>query len=249
MLLKDKTAVVYGAAGAIGGAVARAFAREGAVVYLAGRTKSRLDTVADDIRAGGGLAHTTELDALHEQAIDQFVDTVVAATGRLDISFNAIGIEDVQQSLSEIALDDFLQPIMIAMCTQFLTTRAATRHMVSRGSGVILAFGGGDESTLPGLGGFKVALDAIEGHRRQWACELGRHGIRFVTLKTGGVPETIPADFPGRDAIVASLEESALLPGAATLADVGNVAAFVASDQARTITATQINISCGAMMD
>ena len=149
----------------------------------------------------------------------------------------------------EISVEDFLQPITTAMRTQFLTTRAAARHMVRRGSGVILAFGGDGPQTLPGLGGFKVALDAIEGLRRQWACELGPHGIRVVTLKTGGVPESIPVGDPGRDAITASIQEATLLKRAATLADVGNVAAFVASDQARTMTATEVNISCGALMD
>ena len=249
MLLEDKVAVVYGAGGSIGGAAARAFAREGARVYLAGRTRASLDALADDIRANGGRAHANTLDALDERAVDEFVDAVVAETGHIDISFNAIGIGDVQQPLSEISVDDFLQPITTAMRTQFLTTRAATRHMVGRGSGVILAFGGGGESTLPGLGGFKVALDAIEGHRRQWACELGAYGIRVVTLKSGGVPESLPDGFPGGEAIAKSLEEAALLNRTATLADVGNVAAFVASDLARTITATQVNISCGALMD
>src|SRR5882757_7248012 len=248
MLLEDKVAVVYGAGGSIGGAAARAFAREGARVYLAGRTRASLDALADDIRASGGRAHANALDALDERAVDEFVDAVVAEAGHIDISFNAIGIGDVQQPLSEISVDDFLQPITTAMRTQFLTTRAATRHMVGRGSGVILAFGGGGESTLPGLGGFKVALDAIEGHRRQWACELGAHGIRVVTLKSGGVAESLPDGFPGGEAIAKSLEEASLLNRTATLADVGNVAAFVASDLARTITATQVNISCGALM-
>lgn len=99
------------------------------------------------------------------------------------------------------------------------------------------------------VGGFKVALDAVEGLRRQWACELGPHGIRVVTLNTGGVTETLPLDFPGRDKIIASIEQAALLKRTATLADVGNVAAFVASDLARTITATEVNISCGSLMD
>ncbi|MGH2614467.1 MAG: SDR family oxidoreductase, partial [Thermomicrobiales bacterium] len=98
-------------------------------------------------------------------------------------------------------------------------------------------------------GGFKVALDAIEGLRRQWACELGQYGIRVVTLKTGGIPESLPSDFPGRDEIIASLEEPTLLKRTATLTDVGHVAAFVASDRACTLTATEVNISCGAMMD
>jgi 3-oxoacyl-[acyl-carrier protein] reductase len=114
---------------------------------------------------------------------------------------------------------------------------------------VILAFGGGGVQTLPGLGGFKVALDALESLRRQWACELGQHGIRVVTLKTGGVPESIPEDFPGRDEIAASLTQAALLNRTATLEDVGNVAAFVASDRARTITGADVNISCGAILD
>jgi 3-oxoacyl-[acyl-carrier protein] reductase len=135
------------------------------------------------------------------------------------------------------------------MRTQFLTTRAAARHMIKRGTGVILHFGGGGSQTLPGLGGFKIVLDAIESLRRQWACELGRHGIRVVTLKTGGVPESIPDGFAAKAEITASIEQETLLGRAATLADVGNVAAFVASDRARTLTATEVNISCGALVD
>lgn len=153
------------------------------------------------------------------------------------------------RSKTEISVEDFLQPITNAMRTQFLTTRAAARHMVKRGTGVILHFGGGGPQTLPGLGGFKIALDAIEGLRRQWAVELGPHGIRVVTLKAGGIPESIPDTIPERDEIIADLLPPTLLKRTATLADVGNVAAFVASDHARTITGTAVNISCGAIMD
>jgi NAD(P)-dependent dehydrogenase (short-subunit alcohol dehydrogenase family) len=249
MLLEHKVAVIYGAGGSIGSAVARAFAAEGARVFLAGRTKATLDTVAGEIRSTGGAADTAVVDALDERAVNEYVDAVVAQAGALDVSFNVISIGDVQEPLTELSVEDFLQPITTAMRTQFLTTRAAARHMIPRGSGVILAFGGNGPQTLPGLGGFKVALDAVEGLRRQWACELGPHGIRVVTLKTGGIPETIPAGFPGRDEIVASLQQAAQLPRTATLADVGHVAAFVASDRARTITATEVNISCGAMVD
>lgn len=156
---------------------------------------------------------------------------------------------DVQAPLLEVGVEGFLQPITTAMRAQFLTTRAAARHMVRRGSGVILHFGGGGPQTQPGMGGFKIALDAIEGLRRQWAVELGPHGIRIVTLKTGGVPETIDDSLPYKDTITASIEQETLLGRAATLADVGNVAAFVVSDLARTMTATEINISCGALMD
>ncbi len=243
MLLEHKVAVIYGAGGPIGGAVARAFAGAGARVFLAGRTKAKLDTVADAIRATGGIAETAVVDARDERTVDAYVDAVVEQAGSIDISFNLISYGDVQQPLMELAVEDFLQPITTAMRAHFLTTRAAARHMITRGSGVILAFGGGGPQTLPGLGGFKVALDAIEGLRRQWAVELGRYGIRVITLKTGGITER------ARDAIIAGIQDATLLKRAATLADVGNVAAFVASDQARTMTATEVNISCGALID
>ena len=249
MLLANRVAVIYGASGPIGGAVARTFAREGAKVFLAGRTEAKLVPLVEEIRAAGGGAEAAAVDPFDERAVSDFVDNVVVRAGSIDISFNAIGYADIQQPLMDITVEDFLQPITNAMRTQFLTTRAAARHMIQRGSGVILAFGGGGPQTLPGLGGFKIALDAIEGLRRQWATELGRHGIRVVTLKTAGIIESLPDDFPGKADIGASFQDAALLPWTAALADVGNVAAFVASDHARTLTATDVNISCGALME
>jgi enoyl-[acyl-carrier-protein] reductase (NADH) len=149
----------------------------------------------------------------------------------------------------EISVEEFIQRILSAIRSQFMTTRAAAPYMRGQKSGVVLAFGGGGPQTLPGLGGFKVALDAIEGLRRQGAMELGPHGNRVVTLKTGGVPESISEDEAGRNEITAEIVKTTLLKRAATLADVGNVAAFVASDEARTITSTEINISAGALVD
>ncbi len=249
MLLEDKVAVIYGAGGSIGGAVARTFAREGANVYLAGRTQAKLDKVAEEIRAAGGVAETAQVDALDEQAVNGYVDAVAEQAGRIDISFNLISHGDVQGiPLVEMSLEDFARPVTAAVRTQFLTTRAAARHMIGRGSGVVLVLG---ETTdpVPLLGGLRVTFDAMESLRRQWACELGPHGVRVVTLKTGGVPESIPAAFAGRDEIIAGIQRATLLNRTATLADVGNVAAFVASDQARTMTAATVNISCGAIMD
>jgi NAD(P)-dependent dehydrogenase (short-subunit alcohol dehydrogenase family) len=248
MLLDKKVAVIYGG-GPISGAVASAFSREGARVFLAGRARTKLEAIAHETTSRGGVVDTAVVDALDQRAVDQFVDAVVERAGAIDISFNLISLGDVQRPLNEISVEDFLRPILTAMRSHFLTTRAAARHMIGRRSGVILAFGGGGPQTLPGLGGFKIALDALEGLRRQWAIELGPHGIRVVTIKTGGIPETLPENFPGRDEIVAGLQRAALLPWTATLNDVGTVAAFVASDQARTITAADVNISSGAIVD
>ena len=122
--------------------------------------------------------------------------------------------------------------------------------MIRQGSGVILAFGGyGDPLPDHYLGGLQVAFGAIESLRRNLACELGPHGIRVVTLQTGGVPESITESFDRREAIVKEIEERTMLKRAATLDDVGRVAAFAASDQARTITASAINITCGSIVD
>lgn len=249
MLLEGKVAAIYGGGGAIGGAVARRFARDGATIFLAGRTQEKLDQVAQDITARGGTARTAIVDALDEQAVNSFVDSIVEETGRIDISFNLINTLDVQKRLFDISIDEFLQPIVTATRTQFLTSIAAARHMKERGSGVILFFGGGGPQTMPGLGGFKVSLDAIESLRRQLTHELGEYGIRVVTLKTGGIVDTIPAHEPMRDAIVEGITNATVLKRPALLKDVGNVSTFIASDLARTITGTEINISCGSIVE
>jgi len=251
MLLEDKNAVIYGGGGAIGGAVARAFAREGASVFLAGRTEARLRRVADDIRAAGGQAQTAVVDALDEEAVDRHADAVVAEAGSLDISFNLITHGDVQGTpLVDMKLDDYLQPVATAVSTTFLTARAAARHMVPQRSGVILIFGGsGPPLRGYSLGGLQVAFEAMESMRRQLASELGAHGVRTVTLRSGGVPDSIPEGFEGRDRLVGDIVDTTMLGRAATFEDVGNAAVFAASDWGRTMTAATINVSCGALID
>jgi NAD(P)-dependent dehydrogenase (short-subunit alcohol dehydrogenase family) len=251
VLLQGKNAVVYGGGGAIGGAVAEAFAREGARVYVAGRTPGPLEAVAGRIRAAGGAVETAAVDALDEAAVGALADRVAAEAGSLDVSFNAISVGDVQGTpMVEMSLADYLRPIDVAVRSTFVTARAAARHMVRQGGGVVLLFGGdGDPVRDYSIGGFQVALAALEAMRRQLSAELGRHGVRAVTLRTGGVPESIPAGMDGAAEIVAGLEASTLLGRTATLADVGNVAAFVASDRARTMTAATVNVSCGALVD
>jgi 3-oxoacyl-[acyl-carrier protein] reductase len=251
MLLEGRNAVIYGGGGAIGGAVARAFAREGATVHLAGRTGDRLERVAEQVRAAGGTAETATLDALDKAAVDAHADAVAAEHGSIDVSFNLISHGDVQGTpLVEMRLDDFMQPVVTALRTTFLTATAAARHMLRQGSGVILIFGG-DGDPLPGyhLGGLQVAFSALEAFRRNLASELGPGGVRVVSLKTGGITETIPPDLEGAQAIVDGIVAATMLKRAATLEDVGNVAAFAASDQARMITATAINITGGAEVD
>jgi NAD(P)-dependent dehydrogenase (short-subunit alcohol dehydrogenase family) len=263
MLLEDKNAIVYGGNGSVGGAVARAFACEGARVFLAGRTLATLDEVAEEISASGGVAETAQLDALDEQAVDEHADTVAERAGSIDIAFNAIFNDDVQgKPLIEMPFEHFARPITKAMRNQFLTARAVARHMVDQGSGVILTITGGYREAFPTIGGTVVAWAAIEAQCRQWACELGPQGIRVVWLRTTGLPETIPdtgdatsdlgtgyGEGMAREEIIAGMREQTILKRLATPDEVGKVATFMASNGAGPMTATFANITCGAILD
>lgn len=251
MLLDGKNAVIYGGGGTIGGACAEAFAREGARVFLAGRTAARLEAVAERIRAAGGEAETTVLDALDGAAIDAHAEAVVARGGSLDISVNVIQHGDVQGTpMAEMEVEDYLRPVTTAVRTSFLTWRAAARHMVGAGGGVILVFGGsGPPMRGYSLGGLQVAFEAMESMRRQLSTELGPQGVRVVTLRSGGIAESFPADFEGRERFVSMLDAMTLRGRAATLAEVGATAAFAASDHAAAMTGATINVSAGALLD
>jgi 3-oxoacyl-[acyl-carrier protein] reductase len=254
MLLEGKNAVIYGGAGSVGSAVARAFGREGARVFLAGRTRETLEAVAEEIRSAGGQAESSVVDALDEKAVDEHADGVVSAAGSLDVSMNVISHPATHGTpLHEMSVDDYMDSIEVAARTTFITSRAAARQMVSQGGGVILFFGGPGDRSGPlrdyYLGGTQAAFDAIETLRRQLSVELGRHGVRVVTLSSGGLPESLPEDFDGRDAIVELIEGQTLTGRAATLEEAGNAAAFAASDQAASMTAATLNISAGALID
>jgi 3-oxoacyl-[acyl-carrier protein] reductase len=250
MLLEGKSAVIYGGGGAIGGAVARAFAREGARLFLVGRTRAKLEAVAASI-SGDAAVEVAELDALDRAAVDSHADRVAALAGGIDVSFNLISHGDVQGTpMVEMDVEDYLRPVVTAVRTQFLTTAAAARHMGRQpGGGVILMFGGAaDPPRGFHLGSLQTAFHAMEAMRRQLSSELAENGVRVITLKTSGVPEAMQ---PGtrRDAIDEMVAASTLLGRAARLEDVGNAAVFAASDRARAITAAAINISAGTFMD
>jgi NAD(P)-dependent dehydrogenase (short-subunit alcohol dehydrogenase family) len=250
MLLQGKVAVVYGA-GSIGGAVAKAFGAEGARVFVGDRTGAKAEALAAEIGAAGGTARGLEVDALDERSVAGFVEEVAGEAGRLDISFNLISVGDVQGTpLAEMEWENFATPVENAVRSNFLTVKAAVPRMVRGGGGLVLFFGG-EGDPVPGysIGGFQVALHAVEAMRRQYSSELGEKGVRFVTLRTAGVPDTIPDVMDGGPELARSLDEATMTGRAATLEDVGAVAAFVASERARTMTAATVNVSGGALID
>ena len=194
MLLKDKVAVIYGAGGAIGGAVARAFASEGATLHLTGRSLAPVEAVAEDVVAAGGLAEAAEVDALDEHAVDAHLDHVIEEAGRVDISFNAVGFPDadiVGVPLVELDVKRFSLPIATYTTSYFVTARLAARRMIPLRSGVIMRVTALLARTgAPLIGGYGPAMAALEALTRDLSAELAPHGIRVVGLRPQAMPET-----------------------------------------------------------
>ena len=261
MLLEDKTAVIYAAGGAIGGAVARTFAREGARLFLTGRASANVDALAEAIVAAGGVAESAQVDALDENAVQEHLDTVVERAGGVDVSFNAIGPGATadRTPLTELTGDAFLRPIAFYTSSNFITA-AAARHMSGQGSGVIVTL-----TAVPGrmpanlIGGSAPAWAAVEAFSRSLALEVGPAGIRVVCLRSHAIPETplIEENFatagPAAGVTPAQfrsiVEQGTPLKRLPMLAEVADTAAFVASDRAGSMTATVVNLSAGSITD
>jgi len=260
MMLKDKVAVIFGAGGAIGGAVARAFAREGARVFLTGRHRTPVEVVAKEI---GGCAEVAEVDAVDEGAVDRYLRYVVGVAGRVDISFDAVGIGNagiLGVPLTELGVEQFQAPIATHTTAYFVTARLAAQHMIANGSGVIMTVTTLHSRTgLPLVGGFGPAMAAKEALTRDLSVELAPQGIRVVGLRPQAMPETatIRDAFEPRAKATGTTWEQWLELLASrthprrlmTLAEMADAAAFLASDRASGMTGTTVNLTMGSLDD
>lgn len=278
-LLEQKNAVIYGGGGAVGGAVARSFARAGARVFLAGRTPAHLDKVAGAIVAEGGRVEIARVDALDELSVERHADEVVAKAGRIDIVLNAMGVIHVQGTpLAELGLEEYAYPVTVYTRTNFITAKAAAHYMVKQRSGVIFTLST-PVSQMPGPGflGHSVACAGVEALTRHLAGELGSSGIRVICLRSHAIPEALAlgshsldvfrhvaaradvralgqrTDETRRagsvDALLANTAASTLLKRLPTLADLANTATFLASEKSRAMTGAIVNLTCGSVLD
>jgi NAD(P)-dependent dehydrogenase (short-subunit alcohol dehydrogenase family) len=262
-MLKDKVAVIYGAGGAIGGAVARAFAPEGANLFLTGRHPEPVDVVARDVVSAGGSAEAAEVDALDEMAVDRHLQSVIDTAGRVDISFNAVGIPNTRilgVPLMELDAGQFSLPITTYTRSYFLTARLAARRMVPNGSGVIMTVTALHSRTgIPLVGGYGPAMAAKEALTRALSAELAPQGIRVVGLRPQAMPETrtiMDAFEPRAKASGMTWEQwQEFLAGRTharrlmTLAEMADMAVFLASDKASGMTGTTVNLTMGSLDD
>ncbi len=262
-LLKGKIAVIYGAGGAVGGAVARAFASEGAELFLTGSRMGPVQAVAEEIAGGGSYAEAAGVDAHDEHAVDEHLQSVVDKAGRVDISFNAVGIPDtdiVGVPLLELDLEQFSLPIAVYTRSYFLTARLAALRMVPNQSGVIMTVTAiPSRAGTPLNGGYGPAQAAKEALTRELSAELAPQGIRVVGLRPHGMPETdslrevsdAKAKGSGRtwEQFQGLLASTTHPRRAMRLEEMANTAAFMASDKASGMTGTTVNLSMGTLDD
>ena len=219
MLLDNKNVIIYGAGGSIGGAVAKEFAREGASVFLTGRNRENLETVAKEITAAGGAAEVAVVDALDEEAVEEHARAVASRGGSIDVSFNLVSRGDVQGiPLVEMTTDDFVRPVTTGLTTTFITARAA-RCMVEQGSGVILALDSGSAHGTPRMMGGTGPADAAI--------------------------DTLALDDAAYQGLLDSLDRMRMTRRSPRLDEVATTAAFLASEKAGTITGTFVNVTSG----
>jgi len=259
--LYDKVAVVYGD-GNIGGAIARAFAQEGAKVFLTGRTHSKLQLIADEIKSSGYHIETHKMDALDEAEVTRHLDNIIRKEGSVDISFNAIGLpqKGIQGlPLAELPVESFMLPIITYVQSHFITARAAARQMMQQGSGVILMHTPNASRISPAfVGGMVPAWAAIEALCRSLSVEAGEKGVRSVCMLTTGIPETSLIDevwdIHGKAHGISFEQFNHVMESAThrkkltTLAELTNAAVFAASDEGSGITGTVFNLTSGMIV-
>jgi 3-oxoacyl-[acyl-carrier protein] reductase len=261
--LTHKHAVIFGAGGAVGTAVAKEFAAQGATVFLSGRALDTVEQLAQEIHKDGGIAYAAEVDALDEQAVQAYLDRLAQEVGNIDILLNIMGpqAKDYGNGTStlELPLEQFLLPLSTLVPSQFITARAAARHMVRQHSGVILFVTAVPARGTPNATAIGAAFGAMESLLRCFAMDLGPAGVRVVGIRSGAMVDTrtIQQSFENvshtlgvsKAQVVSRYEQGSLLKSSSTVADTARLAAFLASDAARTITGAILNASSGSVID
>jgi 3-oxoacyl-[acyl-carrier protein] reductase len=261
MLLNGKNAIIYGAGGGVGRVVATTFAREGARVFLAGRTMSKLESVAAEISKSGGQAEVAKVDALVPQSVEDHLQKVIGEVERLDISFNLIStVVGMGKFLIDMSGDQFERFSFDAVKSNFITATAAARQMQKQGNGLILGITAVN-ARIPqsNTGGFSVTGAALEAFLRQFALEVGPKGVRVVCLRAHGTPdnpilqevfaELAIVNKTTKEDVEKSFAKDTALKRLPLLQELANAAVLLASDYASAIAATAVNVSCGLIVD
>ncbi|MDX2270742.1 MAG: SDR family oxidoreductase [Cyanobacteriota bacterium] len=257
MLLLSKNALVFAASGAIGGEVARQFAKEGAQVWLSGRNAVALSSLQKQIEATGGTAHVELVDATDASAVIAYVKRVTQMAGSIDVVFNGIGgrPSDLGYPSSSLGLDveQFFKPLRLIVGSTFLTSQAVAQQMIQQGSGAIVTLSATlTGMTAPHMASITATCGAIEAMTRSLAGEFGRSGVRVNCVRGSAMPETrtIQETMAGQQQLMGSLPTMELPPLGRPIS-VGETAAtvaFLASDRASGMTGQVVTVCAGAFV-
>ena len=255
MRMKDKVALVSGAASGIGLAIARRFAREGARVVVTDLDPVRTQDAATAIEAEGGIAMARVMDVTSEAQVQSVTDEVAQSFGRLDVLVSNAGIQIVSP-VEEFSLTDWRRVLAVHLDGAFLTTRAALKVMYRQGAGSILYIGSVHSKEASVLKApYVAAKHGLLGLARVVAKEGAAHGVRANVICPGFVrtplverqiPEQARALGLSEQEVVREVMLKETVDGQfTTLEDVAEAALFFASCESNALTGQSLVVSHG----
>jgi 3-hydroxybutyrate dehydrogenase len=259
MRLKDKVAVVTGAASGIGREIARTFAREGAKVVIADLNQAGADTTAGEIEAAGGQAMGIAMDVTDEAQVDAGFARLAAAYGGADVLVSNAGVQ-VVQPLDQFEFAKWKQLLAIHLDGAFLTTRAALRQMYAHGRGGSIIYMGSVHSKEASVlkAPYVTAKHGLIGLAKVVAKEGAAHGVRANVICPGFVrtplvdrqiPEQARELGISEEAVIRNVMLKETVDGEfTTIHEVAEVALFFAAFKSNALTGQSLVVSHGWFM-
>ena len=248
--LNGKVAIVTGGGGGIGGATARALAREGAAVLVVDVNEEAADAVARGIRDTGGVAESSRADLSEEREVKAVVATVVQRFGRLDVLHNNAALTDsdflsADTAITELSLEVWERTLAVNLRSQMLMCKHAVPIMADQGGGSIINMSSGaslkGDRTRTAYGVSKAGVNALTLYV---ATSHGKKGIRANTILPGLViTDAVRAHL--KEEMLASLSKATLTPSVGQPDDIADVVVFLASDESRYITGQMLAVDGG----
>ena len=243
MRLKDKVAIITGAAGGIGLATARRFVQEGARVIVADLDEQRIASAIVSIDAAEGQAIGARVDVTDRAEVDAMVARARANWGRIDCLVNNAGIT-LDARLVKMSAEQFDRVIDVNLKGVFHCTQAVADTMILQGSGVVL-----NASSVVGLYGnfgqtnYAATKAGLIGLTKTWARELGPKGIRVAAVCPGFIATSILDTIP--DSVMQKMVDKVPLGRLGRPDEIASVYAFLASDDASYVNGAVIEVSGG----
>jgi 3-oxoacyl-[acyl-carrier protein] reductase len=254
--LQDKVAIITGGNSGIGEATARSFSREGAKVVILARREAEGHAVQEAIRADGGIATFLPCDVTDRASVEDAVEKTIGLHGGMNVLINNAG-GGAREMFPEESDETWDRVMRVNLTACFLMCRAVWPHLIKAGGGAIVnvsslaAVSGVSEAVfertpvLPSAS-YIAAKAGMEGFTRYIASLGGKFNIRANCVRPGQILTRRLTNAEGEHVFVRHFEMWQLIKGPGYAEDVANVMLFLASDEARFITAEMVNVDGGA---